>query len=115
YELHELLRQYAEARLQQVPSEHQEALDRHADHYAQFLREQARRLKSVNQPRALQEISADIGNVRAAWSRLLEQRRIAGVAAAIEGLSLFYGRRASGNEAEAAFAGVVTAFTPSNH
>jgi predicted ATPase/transcriptional regulator with XRE-family HTH domain len=67
YDLHEVIRQYADARLQ----EHADALaatrSKHAAYVLRFLIEREQRLKGVEQVRAMVEIGAEIDNVRAAW------------------------------------------------
>jgi serine/threonine protein kinase/predicted ATPase len=110
YEVHEVLRQYGELRLRDDPSEHGEALDRHARFCAEFLSEREACLKSARSRTALDEIAVELGNVRVAWARLLERRDFASVGDAIESLRLFYSRRASFAEAELAFRAAVAAF-----
>jgi len=72
YEMHELIRQYTADKLEAGPSEEvlresERARDRHSSYYAGFLAEREGRLKGHGQRQALQEILADIDNVRAAW------------------------------------------------
>jgi tetratricopeptide (TPR) repeat protein len=66
-EVHELLRQYAQERLEMTPEAYLLAQEAHASYYADFMRAHGRDLKGPGQMQALVEIEADIENVRAAW------------------------------------------------
>ncbi|MBN1147956.1 MAG: AAA family ATPase [Anaerolineales bacterium] len=70
-EVHELLRQYAEERLEESP---QAGRDAHAAYYAAFMQSEWADVKGSRQLSALAEIEADIENVRAAWRYALERR-----------------------------------------
>ncbi|MFN2129534.1 MAG: ATP-binding protein, partial [Anaerolineae bacterium] len=66
YEIHELLRQYGEEKLEETPEEKEGTLDLHAAYYAEFL---AR--KEVDLWRGyLEESLHEIGNIRAAWRHM---------------------------------------------
>jgi predicted ATPase/DNA-binding CsgD family transcriptional regulator len=76
YEIHELLRQYAEDRLVTV-GETDAARDAHSAYYANFMEDRVSDLKGGDrQIVALDEIEADLENVRAAWEWAVEQRRL---------------------------------------
>lgn len=90
YEMQELLRQYAEARLRELPDEHLAASDRHSDYYAGFLAHWLPALKGGQQAQALAAISADIANVRVAWRWATTHGRIDTVLRSAPGLILFY-------------------------
>lgn len=90
YEIHELLRQYAEERLgHDVPGE-RAARKRHAEYFLGTLAGYEVALKGANQWKTLAAISAEIGNVRAAWRWAAEARSVELLAAATEALSLSY-------------------------
>ncbi|MEN8173240.1 MAG: LuxR C-terminal-related transcriptional regulator, partial [Chloroflexota bacterium] len=72
--IHELLRQYAEQRLEGSPETHIAAGDAHAAFYADFMQQHWDDLKSSRQMLALAEIEADIQNIRAAWRHYLDQK-----------------------------------------
>jgi predicted ATPase/DNA-binding CsgD family transcriptional regulator len=74
FEVHELLRQYGQERLESKPEACRSAQNEHAAYYAEFMRERWDDLKGRRQLLALAEIEADIENVRAAWSYDLEQK-----------------------------------------
>jgi predicted ATPase/DNA-binding CsgD family transcriptional regulator len=73
-EVHELLRQYAQERLEKMPKASTSAQEAHAAYYAEFMQQRWGHLKGSRQMRALVEIEADIENVRAAWRYYLDQR-----------------------------------------
>jgi tetratricopeptide (TPR) repeat protein len=109
YDLHELLRQYGEARLTADPAAHREAHDRHSDYYLAFLTQRERALTGRDQRPALAEIAAEIGNIRAAWQWATAQSRVREIAGAAHALWLFYTTRGWIWEGAAAFNEVVTA------
>jgi predicted ATPase/DNA-binding CsgD family transcriptional regulator len=76
YEIHELLRQYAEDRLV-AAGEADAAHDAHCAYYAEFMHARIGDLKGGDrQIAALDEIETDFENVRAAWDWAVEQRRL---------------------------------------
>jgi predicted ATPase/DNA-binding CsgD family transcriptional regulator len=75
YEIHELLRQYAEDRLV-AAGEAETAHDAHCTYYAEFMHAREADLKGGDrQLTALNEIEADFENVRAAWLWAIAQQR----------------------------------------
>jgi predicted ATPase len=111
YEIHELLRQYAESRLRDQPEEHDRTVDRYGAYFAAFLHGSEAGLKGPSPEIAANEIETELDNVRAAWSRLVERRQLEQVSVAIEALNLFYTLRSSFAEAEAAFKAAAQAFS----
>jgi predicted ATPase/DNA-binding CsgD family transcriptional regulator len=73
-EIHELLRQYAQAHLTETPQDSAAAQEAHAAYYAEFMHQRGRHLRDKRQQQVLAEIEADIENVRAAWRYYLDQR-----------------------------------------
>ena len=67
YDIHELLRQFAEAKLKLHPDEYLEVERAHALHCADMLAELEPDLKSARQFEALDDIAADIDNVLVSW------------------------------------------------
>jgi predicted ATPase/transcriptional regulator with XRE-family HTH domain len=67
YDLHELVRQYAAARLAENPAAQQATQAQHAAYYAEWLARQEPILKSAQQKTALHAITVEIDNLRAAW------------------------------------------------
>lgn len=108
YEIHGLLRQYAAQRLAAVravepPGDGGAVHDRHCAYYLAALQQWAAGLKGARQQSALAEIEVDLGNVRAAWDRAVEQGQVERLARAMEGLGLFYDWRVRHEEAEVTF------------
>lgn len=73
-EIHELLRQYAKERLEELPDTYVSTQEAHAAHYAEFMRLRGEDLKGSRQLLALAEIEADIENIRTAWRHYLDQK-----------------------------------------
>ncbi len=107
YRMHELLRQYAEEKLSRSPSRQARVLDAHSTYFASYLNARERALMSPNPSQALAEVEAELDNLRAAWSRMLAQGQLENIASTLEAFHLFYSRRASLSEGEAAFATLV--------
>jgi predicted ATPase/DNA-binding CsgD family transcriptional regulator len=89
-EIHELLRQCAQERLEKTPETSVSAQEAHAAYYAEFMRQRWGHLKGDRQILALAEIEADIENVRAAWRYYLDQRNVPQMWKFINGLWLVY-------------------------
>ena len=109
YEVHELLRQRAAERLHEQPGEASAARDRHSSHFLSFLERRTTALKGAGQRQALDEIAAEIDNVREAWSWAVAHRRAAGIRRAAEALFRFYLTRSLFQEGRQAFARAVEA------
>ncbi len=73
YEVHELLRQYAEMHLHRALAEEKAVRDRHCAYYTDFLRDREAALERTASPQVLEEMSAELENIRAAWMWALEQ------------------------------------------
>jgi predicted ATPase len=88
YEIHELLRQYAEEKLAQS-AELGAANDAHSRYYLEQLVQLMPKLKGFGQLEALNLIDTDFDNIRVAWVWAVEQGDAALVEPAIEGLYLY--------------------------
>ena len=75
YQMHELLRQYAEQQLEAAGLT-EETYDSHCDYFLSFLREREDDLKGRRQLAALKEIDADFENVQMAWQWAIDHRDI---------------------------------------
>ncbi len=67
FEIHELLRQYAQERLEANPQANLSAYDAHASFFAEFMKTRWEHLRGNRQIHALSELEADLENVRAGW------------------------------------------------
>jgi tetratricopeptide (TPR) repeat protein len=90
YELHELLRQYAEAKLQARPGARSEAYARHCTHFAAALVGWARDLRGKQQLVALAELALEIDNARMAWTWAAQQPDAAGLGKMVDGLCGYF-------------------------
>jgi len=90
YEMHELLRQYAEQNLAALAEEQAAAGDRHCQYYAGFMDRSRTAVKGAEQAEVLSAIHAEIGNVRAAWQWAVVHGRAEAVRQFLESLVLFY-------------------------
>ncbi|MBE9508877.1 MAG: protein kinase, partial [Chloroflexi bacterium] len=102
HEMHELLQQYAEEKLNQSPAAGEAARDRHCAYYTAALQRWEADLKGPRQKTALAEIEADSENARAAWTWAAERRDVKRLEQAIEGLCLFYEWQGCYQDGEAA-------------
>lgn len=90
YEVHELLRQYAEEKLKAVGESIVQAIyESHSGYYADVLVQLTPRLKGHGQLEALNLIETDFENVRTAWDFMVNRKHDEGVYRCIEGLYLF--------------------------
>ncbi|MFZ5890704.1 MAG: protein kinase domain-containing protein [Myxococcota bacterium] len=103
FEAHELLRQYAERKLAEVPERQRAVLTRHASFFTRCLEARERELKGPSPARALAELELELDNLRAAWAHLVAERQTSEIARTIEALNVFHTRRASFFEAESTF------------
>lgn len=93
YDLHELLRQFAQEKLDDAPDERMTAFDRHMDYFTTFLSEMEPRLKDRRQVETLQQIDLELDNLWVAWRWAVQRRAVANLQMLINGLSLFLGMR----------------------
>ena len=89
YELHELLRHFAQEKLE-ASGEAKMVYDTHAAYFANFLNEHWQQTKGHHQRQALLKIEADIENVRAAWTYLIEERNVTELKKFFHGLWVIY-------------------------
>jgi predicted ATPase len=103
YEVHELLRQYAAAKLDLSPGTAAAVCDKHCAYYTAAVALQADALRGPRQQAAMAEIEAEIENARAAWEWAVERGQLERLEQAMEGLGLFHELRMRYEEGEAAF------------
>ncbi len=90
YQIHELLRQYAQMQPATTPDETFRIRDLHAAYYARFLDERNTDLNGGRQRGACLEIEADLDNIRAAWSWAVEHSMIEAIDQSEHPLFQFY-------------------------
>jgi predicted ATPase/DNA-binding XRE family transcriptional regulator/Tfp pilus assembly protein PilF len=104
YDLHELVRQYAAARLAEHTGEQAAVAARHATYYAEWVAHQESILKSARQKQAVQAMIAEIDNIRAAWRWGCAERNPRVLLQMFFTLDWFYEVHGWNTEAEALFA-----------
>jgi predicted ATPase/DNA-binding CsgD family transcriptional regulator len=110
YEIHELVRQYAEARLlEEPPSESGRVQDRHCEYYAAFLTQREPDLKGAELLRALAEVRPEIDNIRAMWRWAVEHGHWDTVSVCLDALAFVFRNRAAYDEAAKTFGRTIAA------
>lgn len=89
YQIHELLRQYAEERLA-ASDEQTDSREKHARFYLEYLVGFLPNLKGHGQSDALKTIEADYDNIKAGWQWAVRHHDSERIASAIEPLALYY-------------------------
>jgi len=90
YQVHELLRQYAQTQLEATPDKAIHIYELHTAYYARFLDERNSDLNGSRQRDASLEIEAEIDNIRAAWSWAVEHSQIEAIEQSQHPLFVFY-------------------------
>lgn len=102
YDIHELLRQYAEEQL--VNAGQAEATrDGHAAFFSGWMQKREGEIKFQGQDEALDNIERDFANVQLAWNRTLEQHHVKLVTSMIEAFNFFCDMRTRFMEGERLF------------
>jgi len=103
FNIHELLRQYAEEKLSQVPNESDATKNQHSSYYANFLHQRETMLLGKNQKQALDEITNEIENISMSWNRASLQCCIENMKNSLECLAEYYDIRSKFTDAEFMF------------
>jgi tetratricopeptide (TPR) repeat protein len=90
HELHELIRQFAEAKLKLEPTWEQETLQRHSNFFARLLSTQSELLVDSRAREGLTLILADLENIRQAWNWLIANKAWSALEQAWEAIWLFF-------------------------
>ncbi len=112
YEWHEVLRQYAEEKLGAAPDDKAQTLARHSGFYAGFVHAREPSLHRRGQKQALEEIGAEIENIRAGWRWAVAQRDAARVTEYLDGLCWFCDMRSRFQEVTGMLDQALTALQP---
>ena len=103
YEIHELIRQYGEEHLKAVPNAQRDAQHRHCAYYVGFLHQHQVTLRGPQQARALDEIEAELDNIRVSWEWAVAQGMVHEVHQSMHSLYVFCHIRAHASECERLF------------
>lgn len=90
YQMHELLRRFAAAQLEQLTEGKTAVRERHGRYYTTFLQERTEALRGGRQREALVEIEAERENVRLAWNWAVGDQQARIIAGTVEPLNQFY-------------------------
>jgi predicted ATPase len=102
YDIHELLRQYAEEKLN-ASSEATTTHDKHSQYYTGLVAQLTPRLKGYGQLEALTVIETDFENVRTAWNWAVAKADAESIRGALEGVYLFLTARNRSMDGEQLF------------
>jgi predicted ATPase/DNA-binding CsgD family transcriptional regulator len=103
YEIHAVLRQFAQEKLAERAAGYDETRRSHCDYYAAFLEQQEVELKGTGQAQALAAIEVEIDNLRVAWRAAVEEGNQAAVRRSMGGLLIYYHARAFFEEGTGVF------------
>jgi predicted ATPase/DNA-binding SARP family transcriptional activator len=104
YSLHELLRQYVGEQLARHPALHEHYRSAHRAYWLAFLQQRQGLLFSPHEKAAMDEVAADIENIRLAWRDALTSHAFAALDGALRTLAYFYYVRGWLHEGEHVFA-----------
>ncbi|MBN1826134.1 MAG: tetratricopeptide repeat protein [Candidatus Eisenbacteria bacterium] len=90
YEIHEVLRQFAEEKLRENQEEHDEVVGKLVDYYLKKMARLEKAIEGGGQKEALMEIAREIENIRTAWIRASEMGRIESMRGAFFTLFLYF-------------------------
>ncbi len=107
YQVHELLRQYADELLCESPEEKMEMDDRHCVYYTDFLYKCLPDLMDSGQLEALNVIENELENIRVAWQYAVAMRKIEAIGSAVQAFALFYEYRSRDLEGIGLFEGAI--------
>jgi predicted ATPase/DNA-binding SARP family transcriptional activator len=103
YDMHELVRQYANERLAATPDTWTRARRWHSHYYAAWLQRNEALLTGPQQSAALDAIGLELENVRAGWSWAVDQSDTAVLEQSLGSIAMFYEVRNRLQEGEALF------------
>lgn len=99
YEVHELLRQYANEQLAELGKE-REVREAHSQYYMEFLEQRLGDLKGQRQQSTIEELNANFGNITLAWNYAVETKNDVALRRGLETLVVLFWDRYKGRSAE---------------
>src|SRR5262249_40376332 len=109
YDVHELLRQFAQEHLYASPADRDTILAAHCHYFAEFMAHQWEMLKTDRIPEALDAIEIEIDNIRAAWHWMVKNQDTGAIRKTMFSLWKFFSLRSQYPEAVALFTEAVNA------
>ncbi|MEM7131556.1 MAG: tetratricopeptide repeat protein [Chloroflexota bacterium] len=101
YSMHQMVRQFAAEKLQEVPEQEKMIRSAHCQYYVTFLKEQTARFSSFDETAALSAIGREDENLRAAWQWAIHSFNPSALENLLKGISLFFQLNGPFQEAEA--------------
>lgn len=90
YQIHEVLRQFAESRLDECPDEHEDACIRHKRYYTNLLRDKSMSLFGTRHREAAEDIHSELDNLLSAFYRALEDHDYEAIAVSYHALGNYF-------------------------
>lgn len=90
YQIHELIRQFAQTKLEQNPEEALQIQDRFRHHYIELVHNLEGNLIARYQREATLEVKAELENIRKAWEWTIASADLEAIEKSVMALSLFY-------------------------
>lgn len=90
YDLHEVIRQYSLPRLAEDQARHDEVRDRQCEYYLNFASRYERKLKSSAQQSAIQDMTAELDNLRAAWEWGIRRGKFGTIVKSVRSFGWFF-------------------------
>jgi predicted ATPase/transcriptional regulator with XRE-family HTH domain len=114
YRMHELLRQFAAEKLKVASEAEARVRERHSHYYLEFLTAREQQLTGKAQLQALEEIGAEISNVRLAWLWAVAQNDGAAIGQSLVSLYHFFQIRSLYHEGQELFGQAMTQLQPAS-
>ncbi len=105
YFVHELLRQYAQSKLEAQPAEALQTCNRHSAYFGEFLAHHF-----IQQKEILEAVDAELANVRVAWQWAIDNQRYEAIVQGLNGLWGYLDARGYFQEGETRFGQAAAAF-----
>lgn len=90
FDLHEVIRQYALAHLDEDISRSLETFDRHCEHYLRLATDYEKKLKSATQQAAMRDLTVELDNLRAAWEWGVKRGKVEFVGSAVRAFGWYF-------------------------
>lgn len=108
YDIHELLRQYGEEKLNEVAAEMEQVQQHYCSYYAKFLRDRWHYLGGECAKEVFEEIDHELENIRVFWQLAIQRHAFSEIDAAADTLWLYYDTRSRYQEGERVFSQALT-------
>jgi predicted ATPase len=93
YELLDILKNYTLQKLTELPDEKERVRDLHCQYYADFLNQREKDIVGPKHKAIIEDITAEIENIRAAWQWAVEHNKITELEKLLDGIFQFHSKR----------------------